>query len=546
MIRRVIIRRFKKFQDVTFDLPGHIVLAGPNNTGKTTMLQAVAAWSLAFDAWKTRNDFQRHKGAYARVPITRHVFSAVPLRAFDLLWKERDYHGNIEIGIQATAGWRIDMEFIADSTEQIYVRPKSDADPESLRTAQLSAVFVPPMTGLATEEPVYQPPKLNQLLGMARPGEVLRNLLVEANRSEPSWAALQSSMRRLFDAELLPPDAQGPNILAEYRRIGSATRLDIANAGSGFQQVLMLLTFLNTRPASALLLDEPDAHLHMILQDAIYGELREVASKQKSQLIIATHSEVIINSVEARELCAVLDQPRMLADNQDRSLLIEFLSVLTHTDILQALEAPGILYLDDYTDLSILRAWAAVLGHSARALLEKIFWKPATIENRAGAKGISAKDHYDALQLVRELPALQVLDGDGRPEIPATPITGKGLQRIRWTRHEIESYLLHPEALARYVEWKVGTGAAKPHLEDLRKHLEDTLPPAVLRDPLGNHEYLNATKARTKLISPALQAAGLPEIHYTSYFEIAELMKPEEIHPEVSEKLDAIVKAFGQ
>jgi energy-coupling factor transporter ATP-binding protein EcfA2 len=546
MIRRVIIRRFKKFQDVTFDVPGHIVLAGPNNSGKTTMLQAVAAWSLAFEAWKTRNDFQRHKGAYSRVPITRHVFSAVPLRAFDLLWKERDYRGSIEIEIQATAGWQIAIEFIADSTEQIYVRPKPDADPETLRKAHLSAVFVPPMTGLATEEPVYQPPKLNQLLGMARPGEVLRNLLVEANRSEPAWSALQSSMRRLFDAELLPPDAQGPNILAEYRRAGSETRLDIGNAGSGFQQVLMLLTFLNTRPASVLLLDEPDAHLHMILQDAIYGELREVASKQKSQLIIATHSEVIINSVEARELCAVLDKPRMLADNQERNLLIESLSVLTHTDILQALEATGILYLDDYTDLSILRAWAAVLGHPARALLEKIFWKPATIENRAGAKGISAKDHYEALQLVRGLPALQILDGDGRPEIPATAITGKGLQRIRWTRYEVESYLLHPEALARYVAWKVGTAAAPPHLEDLRKHLEDTLPPAILRDPLGNHDYLNATKARTKLISPALQAAGLPEIHYTSYFEIAELMKPEEIHPEVSEKLDAIVRAFGE
>ena len=90
MIRKVVIRRFKKFEDVTFDLPGHVVLAGPNNTGKTTMLQAVAAWSLAFEAWKVRNDFHRHGVAYTKVPITRHVFSAVPLRAFDLLWRDRD------------------------------------------------------------------------------------------------------------------------------------------------------------------------------------------------------------------------------------------------------------------------------------------------------------------------------------------------------------------------------------------------------------------------------------------------------------------------
>ena len=47
MIERVTIRGFKKFQEVTFNLPGHIVIAGPNNTGKSTVLQAIAAWDLA-------------------------------------------------------------------------------------------------------------------------------------------------------------------------------------------------------------------------------------------------------------------------------------------------------------------------------------------------------------------------------------------------------------------------------------------------------------------------------------------------------------------
>src|SRR5207244_11536493 len=99
-------------------------------------------------------------------------------------------------------------------------------------------------------------------------------------------------------------------------------RVDIASAGSGFQRVLMLLAMLNTRPGAVLLLDEPDAHLHMILQDAIYGELRSTAARTGSQLIVATHSEVIIDSVDARELCVLLDQPRMLADNAEREALI--------------------------------------------------------------------------------------------------------------------------------------------------------------------------------------------------------------------------------
>ena len=110
MIERVTIRRFKKFQEVTVNLPGHVVLAGPNNTGKSTVLQAIAAWDLALNRWKQKNDFQFHKGGYAKVPIARQAFSAVPLRAFDLLWRDRTYSGTIEIEIRHTAGWAITME----------------------------------------------------------------------------------------------------------------------------------------------------------------------------------------------------------------------------------------------------------------------------------------------------------------------------------------------------------------------------------------------------------------------------------------------------
>jgi hypothetical protein len=323
--------------------------------------------------------------------------------------------------------------------------------------------------------------------------------------------------------------------------------LDIASAGSGFQQVLMLLAFLLTRPGAVLLLDEPDAHLHVILQDSIYSELRTVAAQQRSQLVIATHSEVIIDAVEPRELCVVFDRPRLLATTEERARLIESLRVLSHTDIMQAQAAPGVLYLEDYTDLEILRAWARVLDHPAReTLTTRLFWKRTVVEPRPGAPGVRARDHYEALQLVRDdLPALELVDGDARAEIQSTVITGRGFQRLRWRRYEIESYLVHPEALARFVEHTVGAAGAGPHVADLLQHLSDNLPPAVLRSPLGDHDYLNTTKARTTLLPPALTAAGLPGLPYTRYHEIAAVMRPAEIHPEVREKLDGIMRAFG-
>lgn len=169
------------------------------------------------------------------------------------------------------------------------MRPLREVEPTALREAAVESVFVPAMTGLSKDEPLYaRPETVADLLGQAKPGDVLRNLLYQAGQSEAAWNALTASIHKLFGYALLPPDAAGPYIVAEYRPGPEGPELDISSAGSGFQQVLMLLTFLNTRPATVLLLDEPDAHLHIIQQDAIYGELRAVAERQRSQLVIAS------------------------------------------------------------------------------------------------------------------------------------------------------------------------------------------------------------------------------------------------------------------
>jgi len=438
------------------------------------------------------------------------------------------------------------MELIPDSSEQVYVRPLSDTEQNVLQEHDLmETVYIPPMTGLSTDEPEYRRPKVDQLLGQGKPGEIIRNLLVEAHQSEEAWSELSKCIDRMFRYEMLPPDATGADIIAEYRERPGGPRLDVASAGSGFQQVLMLLTFLHTRGKSVLLLDEPDAHLHIILQDVIFSELHTVALKKKSQLIVATHSEIIINSVEPRLLCAMLATPRLLDTVADQASLVSALRVLTPIEIMEAVDAPGVVYLEGHTDLSILREWARILNHPAlETLTTKLFWQATNFETRFGAKGKKSKEHYDALQLIKKIPGLEIIDGDAHPDIQ-DKVTGEGLQRLRWRRYKIESYLVHPSALERYVEKVVGKEAAAPHIADLRKYLDDNFPPAAIRDPLGDHAFLNNAKARTEILPPALAAAGLPGIPYTEYHEIAAVMLPEEIHPEVSEKLDGIQKAFG-
>lgn len=82
-------------------------------------------------------------------------------------------------------------------------------------------------------------------------------------------------------------------------------------------------------------------------------------------------------------------------------------------------------------------------------------------------------------------------------------------------------------------------------MSDLRRYLEDNLPPAVIARPLDDHPYLNNTQARMEILPPALNAAGLPNFPYTRYHEIAAVMSADEVHQEVREKLDQVGRALN-
>ena len=45
MLTHIHIRNFKKLRDENFELGKSVVLIGPNNSGKTTALQALALWA---------------------------------------------------------------------------------------------------------------------------------------------------------------------------------------------------------------------------------------------------------------------------------------------------------------------------------------------------------------------------------------------------------------------------------------------------------------------------------------------------------------------
>lgn len=130
-----------------------------------------------------------------------------------------------------------------------------------------------------------------------------------------------------------------------------------------------------------------------------------------------------------------------------------------------------------------------------------------------------------------------LLDGDNR-NLPEHELSGDGFAIGRWVRYEAESYLVHPEALLRFVEKELPL-----FVEAARQYLHDELPGAVFRGPMGDHDYLNNTPASKALLPGFLKAAGI-DLPKSEYFEIAKLMRPDEVAPEVKQKLDDIAKVI--
>ena len=562
MITKVRLEYFKRFSMETFDLGDDIVLAGPNNSGKTTLLQAVATWYLALQRWLSEHAESSKAKQRTGVPVSRSDFTAIPLREMNLLWFDRDtaFGKGEKNGVDAgqpklvaislfgkAAGqpdWNLTVTLRYTNKEQIYVKladesgnPVTDVPPQA---REVKIAHVPPFSGIGAEETGLQLGYQSRLVGQGKPGDILRNLLLDVYRTDEKektgqWRALTDDVFELFGYRLRDPqysETTDPFIRIEYSHGQSKPAFDVASAGSGFHQVLTLLGFFYARPASVLLLDEPDAHLHVVLQRQVYDRLRTVARKRGCQLLISTHSETILEDTGPEQLLSFYGPPHRLAIELHRDQIREALKRLSSLDILAAENGQHILYVEDESDLKILTEFARILDHPFSRFAAAPFVSPIH-----GRDAREAKAHFFGLKAIRpDIRGVLLLDGDNR-NLPDREIAADNLMILRWRRYEIENYLLHPEALLRFVagtEPDLLAMACRKAGEDF---LRENFPPPALRDPLKDSDYLISTPASKSILPGFLERADY-RLSKKDYFQIAGQMKVAEIHPEVIDKLN--------
>jgi hypothetical protein len=563
VLTEVKIVHFKRFGEVTIPLDNPIVLAGPNNSGKTTALQALSTWHFALKKWLEKNAEGKAKKEGKKrtgVPIARRDFTPVPLREAILLWNNRSVLSSVPKvntpllvkivvkGIDDGTSWECGMELQYANAELFRCRPVKGTEIPKL-AEKVDVVHVPPLSGLKTEEGRRDVGEQNVIIGEGRPGEILRNLLLEIYEASDKslWTNLEGDIADIFQVKILPPQySKGqPYIHVEYvaglpkeGKKNGLTTLDIASGGSGFHQVLLLLAFFYARPGSVLLLDEPDAHLHVILQREVYDHLVRVAAKQNSQLIVATHSEVVLEKTEPTNIIAFIGQaPHRLVSAQQKSQLRKALTEIRGMDFLLAAQKGGILYAEGTSDLPILKSWAKVLDHRAGKFLSDAYFKSLD-----GNDLNRARSHFFALrEAYPDLRGVCILD---RTDFQLQP----GLLReIAWQRRDIENYLIVPSAIIRFLKGLRSDLISEQIAHHAGEWMLNELPPEAYRNPFSNQATLMDVKASETFFERMFDyiqaktqyAVPLSKPHL---YLLAESMQRDEIHPEVVAKLDVIAE----
>ena len=571
MLTKMIIRNFKPFEQIEVELGNAVVFIGPNNSGKTAALQALALWDMGVKRWvEKRGVGEKVPRTRPGVTINRRDLIAIPVPHANLLWrnlhvrdvrrvdnKPRTRNVRIDIiveGVTEGRSWVCGMEFDYANEESIYCRPlrlSEGPSPERMlvpeEASKVQIAYLPPMSGLATSEIRLDPGAINVRIGEGRTAEVLRNLcyrLVEDQPLSHRWETLQNRIDELFGVTLEAPEyvPERGEITMAYRDL-SGVRLDLSSSGRGLQQVLLLLSYLYAHPGAALLLDEPDAHLEILRQRQIYHLLTEVAREQGGQIIAASHSEVVLNEAADRDIViAFVGKPHRIDDRG--SQVLKALKEIGYDQYYQAEQTGWVLYLEGSTDLAIVKAFAETLGHPAVRCLERPF------VHYVGNQPTRARSHFYGLREARiDLIGIAIFDRLVQELQPEDP-----LQELMWRRREIENYLCLPEVLLAYAAAVEGGKTAGPlfaHAERERRRqvmeacIQDLVPPVALRNRQDRWwwEVKASDDFLDRLFVMYFKRLSLPNLmQKADYHLLARLVPKELLDEEVKEKLDAIAE----
>lgn len=496
MLDFVEFQKFKNFksQKINFKL-GVSLVAGGNNSGKTSLFQGLAVWEFC------RTLVEAEKGRLALTPgqnfqgigISEREFLPINLPSLSHLWTNlRPQKANSDSNgytLRIRCGWNGAvapkfLEFgLALANDRLFV--KTTGSNLSLGDKIPRIAYLPPFAGISPREERLPRALRQRKIGEGLAGSVIRNSLLDMHlsnlsarkalrgtksklpdtdlkkiRSTDPWEIVQRSLREVFSAELeVSPFNEEYHSYIEVKVVKgspSAYKLvrypnfnarDLMVEGSGFLQWLSVFSLVTDPNVDVLLLDEPDAHLHPTLQRELFDRV-SLASEKKT-VLVATHSPEVLRWADFQTILAFdRKKPPAYLPSQDGKVgLIAGIGSSYLPKLDAARESKKVFFVEGDGDGAVLQKAASILGKAWSS--DWVIWP----EKNGHSERIRL-----AKMLAQEIPGLKVVSLRDR-DLTSSNAIGLNLVHsgishdqlctpLSWKRRNIESYLIWPAAIA--------------------------------------------------------------------------------------------------
>lgn len=450
-LKAIRLKNFKRFDSFTVGLSSANILVGPNNAGKSSIIDSLRIlYGARRYAIRLRpRIINTDEGDQYGYEIPE---SSIPIELNHLSHNYNDE--TIEIEFLHENGHKLKIQFGSQHEPRLFISGSGTSKytgKSYFDRFPIDIVIVPTLSPFESSEPYISDEVVERQRSTRLSSRHFRNIWY---REKEQFSDFKSLIEQTWPGVTIE-EPKRPSIVNSHMEMffyeGRLAR-EIAWSGFGLQVWMQIIThMMRGDEHSIFVLDEPDVYLHPDMQRKLLG----LVEKRFKQYILATHSTEIINESDHGDILTIdsnRSSARRIRTDKDYNDVYAYIGSIDNIEMAKLTRAKRVVFFEG-KDKKILNRFGRKIG------MNSPLGSSDTVVIEVGGFGQwtrvldTAWTFKNILQI--EVGIFALFDRDYRDEREIksilTDIASKGVQCAIWGRKEIENYALELKSLSRCI-----------------------------------------------------------------------------------------------